>query len=127
MNLIKKMIVINLFALISSIHGVENDQAYKKMRDLSVELRCMVCQNQSLFESDSELANDLKSVIYEKFKNGDNKKEIKSYLVERYGEFILFKPVFNFYNLILWLAPILSFLVISLIALRKLSFKEKNR
>ena len=127
MILLKKIIIINLFILLSTIHAVEHAQAYKNMMDLSIELRCMVCQNQSLLESDSELAKDLKSVIYEKFKNGGNKKEIKNYLVERYGEFILFKPIFNFYNLILWFAPILSFLLIGLLALRKLSFKEKNK
>ena len=99
----------------------------KKMRELASELRCVVCQNQSLLESDSELAADLKSLILEMFQEGKTKKEIKNFLVERYGEFILFKPSLNVNNLALWLAPVFSLLIVSLLAYRKLNFdKRKN-
>ena len=98
-----------------------------KMRELASELRCVVCQNQSLLESDSELAADLKSLILEMFQEGKTKQEIKKFLVERYGEFILFRPSLNVNNLALWLAPIFSLLVVSLLAYRKLNFdKRKN-
>ena len=98
----------------------------KKFRELSSELRCMVCQNQSLLDSDSELAKDLKEVIYEKLNNGITKKEIKKYLVERYGEFILFKPMFNYSNLLLWLAPMISFFIIAIVGFKKIKFKQKK-
>ncbi len=99
----------------------------KKMRELASELRCVVCQNQSLLESDSELAADLKSLILEMFQEGKTKKEIKNFLVERYGEFILFRPSLNLNNLALWLAPVFSLLIVSLLAYRKLNFdKRKN-
>ena len=99
----------------------------KKMRELASELRCVVCQNQSLLESDSELAADLKSLILEMFQEGKTKKEIKNFLVERYGEFILFRPSLNVNNLALWLAPVFSLLIVSLLAYRKLNFdKRKN-
>ena len=98
-----------------------------KMRELASELRCVVCQNQSLLESDSELAADLKSLILEMFQEGKTKKEIKNFLVERYGEFILFRPSLNVNNLALWLAPVFSLLIVSLLAYRKLNFdKRKN-
>ena len=97
------------------------------MRELASELRCVVCQNQSLLESDSELAADLKSLILEMFQEGKTKKEIKNFLVERYGEFILFRPSLNLNNLALWLAPVFSLLIVSLLAYRKLNFdKRKN-
>ena len=97
-----------------------------EFRELASELRCMVCQNQSLLDSDSDLANDLKEVIYEKLKKGLNKNEIKLYLVQRYGEFILFKPLFNLSNLLLWLTPIFSFLIIAFVGFRKTIIKKKK-
>ncbi|MAJ24253.1 MAG: hypothetical protein CMP36_01940 [Rickettsiales bacterium] len=97
-----------------------------KMRELSSELRCLVCQNQSLLDSDSDLAKDLKEIIYEKLENGESKQEIKEYLVKRYGEFILFKPLFNEVNLLLWLAPMLSFVIIGVVGFRKIIIKKKK-
>ena len=96
----------------------------KKMRELAAELRCVVCQNQSLLESDSEIAKDLKELILTMYLEGKSKDDIKSFLVDRYGEFILFKPKLNKSNLILWLAPILSLFIIGLLAYRNLSIKN---
>ena len=97
----------------------DEESAEKKMRGLAKELRCMVCQNQSLLESDSELAKDLKSLIKEKFSEGESSSDIKKFLVRRYGEFILFKPVLKLSNLILWLSPLLSILLVAIVAFRK--------
>ena len=79
----------------------------KVAEELYEELRCLVCQNQSIKESDAPLAKDLKLLVLEKLKEGKNKKEIKSFLVNKYGEFILFKPTYSIKNIFLWLAPIL--------------------
>lgn len=122
-----KNIIFFFTLFINSSFSIENDLFYEKMRDLSSELRCMVCQNQSLLDSDSELAKDLKLLIYEKFKNGESKKNIKIFLVERYGEFILFKPTLNTSNLFLWLAPIISLLLIGLLGFKKIVFKSKKK
>ena len=65
----------------------------------------MTCQNQSVYDSDSEFAQDIKNIIKEKIKEGLNEKEIKFFLTERYGEYILFKPYFSIKNLLLWLFP----------------------
>ena len=77
----------------------------KKVKKLTLELRCMTCQNQSVYDSDSDFAKDLKMIVKEKFKEGLNESEIKNFLTQRYGEYILFKPYFTPKNLILWLFP----------------------
>ena len=65
----------------------------------------MTCQNQSVYDSDSEFARDIKFLVKEKLNEGMSEKEIKFFLTERYGEYILFKPYFNLKNLLLWLFP----------------------
>ena len=117
--MIYKNLFIALFFLINLNVSYSMLTTEDRMRNLANELRCMVCQNQSLLESDSELAKDLKSLIKEKFNEGKSEQEAKTYLVERYGEFILFKPSFKFSNLLLWLSPILSVLIVGFIAFRK--------
>ena len=97
------------------------------MRELASELRCVVCQNQSLLESDSDLAKDLKRLILDMYLQGKSKNEIKSFLVDRYGEFILFKPKLNKSNIILWFAPIFSLLIIALLAYRYLNFNKREK
>ena len=97
------------------------------MRKLASELRCVVCQNQSLLESDSEIAKDLKNLILEMYMKGNDASEIKSFLVDRYGEFILFKPKLNKKNLVLWLAPLISIIIVSVLALRNLNFSKRKK
>ena len=118
------IIFISLYNIVLSQELLKNE---KVMIELASELRCVVCQNQSLLESDSELAKDLKNLILLKLSEGKSKEEIKKFLVERYGEFILFKPLMNKNNLVLWFAPILSLLVFTILAFRKLNlYKRKN-
>ena len=127
MLLIKNILII--FLLLFSILGITKniELETEKMRKLAAELRCVVCQNQSLLESDSQIAKDLKELILDMYLDGKNENEIKLFLVNRYGEFILFKPRVSAGNIILWLAPVLSFLVISLLALRKLRVFRKEK
>jgi cytochrome c-type biogenesis protein CcmH len=73
------------------------------------ELRCLVCQNQNLADSNALLAKDLRQLIYTKIKQGESESAIKNYLVSRYGEFILFKPVFSPLTYLLWLGPFILF------------------
>ena len=82
-----------------------------KIKELTLELRCMTCQNQSVYDSDSEFANDIKIIVKEKFNEGLDEKEIKIFLTERYGEYILFKPYFNLKNLLLWIFPFVILLI----------------
>ena len=109
----------------NTLSDQKNSNFEKRFIELSSELRCLVCQNQSILESDSDLANDLKEIIYEKINEGQSNNQIKNFLVQRYGEFILFKPLFNMANLLLWAAPLVSFILIAFIAIRKTNYKEK--
>ena len=77
-----------------------------RARALSAELRCMVCQNQSIDDSDAPLARDLRVLLRERLAAGDSDEEVLDFLVARYGEFILLKPRFNWQTALLWAAPI---------------------
>ena len=81
-----------------------------RARLLSEELRCMVCQNQSIDESDAELAGDLRVLLRERLVAGDSDEQVMDYIVSRYGEFVLLKPQFNLRNALLWGTPVLLLL-----------------
>jgi cytochrome c-type biogenesis protein CcmH len=82
----------------------------QRARALSAELRCMVCQNQSIDDSDAELARDLRVLVRERLAAGDTDAEVIDYVVSRYGEFVLLKPRFNWRNAALWSAPVVLLL-----------------
>ncbi|WP_105371647.1 cytochrome c-type biogenesis protein [Neorhizobium huautlense] len=88
----------------------------QRARNLSAQLRCMVCQNQSIDDSSAELARDLRVLVRERLVNGDSDRQVIDYVVSRYGEFVLLKPRFSAKTMILWAAPILL-LVIGAIAI----------
>lgn len=83
----------------------------KRFYTLTSELRCLVCQNQTLAESNASLAIDLREQIYQKIIQGQSNQEITDYLVERYGNFILYQPPFNAMTFLLWFGPILLLLI----------------
>jgi cytochrome c-type biogenesis protein CcmH len=77
-----------------------------RARALSAELRCMVCQNQSIDDSDAPLAHDLRVLLRERIVAGDSDAEVMDFLVDRYGQFILLTPRFNAQTALLWAAPV---------------------
>ncbi len=79
-----------------------------RARDLSRELRCMVCQNQSIDDSEAPLARDLRLLVRERIAAGDSDNQVMDFLVARYGEFVLLKPRVNQHTLVLWLLPPLA-------------------
>ncbi len=79
-----------------------------RARDLSKELRCMVCQNQSIDDSDAPLARDLRLLVRERISAGDTDSQVIDFLVARYGEFVLLKPRLNPHTVLLWLLPPLA-------------------
>ena len=81
-----------------------------RARTLSAELRCMVCQNQSIDDSNADLAKDLRLLVRERITDGDSDDEVLNYIVSRYGEFVLLKPRFSVRTLLLWGAPVLLIL-----------------
>jgi cytochrome c-type biogenesis protein CcmH len=82
----------------------------QRARELSVGIRCLVCQNQSIDDSDAQLARDLRIIVREKLVEGFSDKQILEYLVERYGEFVLLKPRLNNQTILLWGLPLLALL-----------------
>jgi len=94
-------------------HAVQPDEMLKdpalerRAREISAGLRCMVCQNQSIDDSNAPLARDLRLLVRERLLAGDTNQQVEDYLVQRYGEFVLLKPVFGGHTLLLWLAPAL--------------------
>ncbi|MCL2714887.1 MAG: cytochrome c-type biogenesis protein CcmH [Alphaproteobacteria bacterium] len=74
-----------------------------RAREISTELRCMVCQNQSIDDSDAPLAKDLRILVRERINKGDSDAEVKDFLVDRYGEFVLLRPRFGRHTWLLWL------------------------
>src|ERR671935_518506 len=91
---------------------VLSDQALEaRARALSKELRCMVCQNQSIDDSDAPLARDLRILVRERLQAGDSDREVTDFLVARYGEFVLLNPRFSWHTAVLWLGPAAMLLV----------------
>ncbi len=82
-----------------------------RARELSKNLRCMVCQNQSIDDSNAPLAKDLRLLVRERLKAGDSNTEVIDYVVDRYGEFVLLKPRFGWHTIALWGAPALLLVV----------------
>ena len=118
-----------IFCFFIISNSVLADTNNKAAYELYKELRCLVCQNQSLLESNAPLALDLKKVVMDKIELGQSKNEIKKFLVDRYGEFILLKPKYSIQNILLWLGPILFLFIgffVTFAFLRKQSkYKEE--
>lgn len=105
-------------------HGVEPDEILddpvleSRAREISKEVRCLVCRNESIDDSGAALAKDLRLLVRERLVAGDTDDEVRDYLVERFGEYVLLKPPFSIANAALWLAGPLIFLIGLLISLR---------
>ena len=115
----RKLIAISFMLLVaafaaSSAYAVQPDEIMSdpametRARDLSRELRCMVCQNQSIDDSEAPLARDLRLLVRERIAAGDSDAQVIDYLVARYGEFVLLKPRLRPHTLLLWLLPPLA-------------------
>jgi cytochrome c-type biogenesis protein CcmH len=105
---------------------VLQDEALEaRARNLSAQLRCMVCQNQSIDDSDAELARDLRVLVRERLMAGDSDEEVIDYVVSRYGEFVLLKPRLSVRNALLWGTPIVLLIGGSIFAI--LSARSRRR
>ena len=117
---IQIILTLGLIQLISNFtYAVEPDEILKnpkyelRARNISKNIRCVVCQNQSIDESNAPLAKDLRILIRDKIKEGNKDEEIYKFLTDRYGDFILLKPPLNWKNLILWFFPFI-FLILGI-------------
>ncbi len=95
---------------------LSNPALEARARSISAELRCLVCQNESIDTSEADLARDLRRIVRERLKAGDSDTQVVDFMVARYGEFVLLKPRVNWHTAILWAAP-LTILFIGLFAI----------
>src|SRR5436189_4999303 len=106
------MVFVAALAAVSPSFAVQPDEILSdsaletRARTLTKELRCMVCQNQSIDDSDAPLARDLRLLVRERLQAGDSNQKVIDFLVARYGEFVLLRPRFSAHTAILWLTPI---------------------
>ena len=108
------LIFINL--IFSSNVNAENS----KIDDISKNLRCLICQGQSIYDSNSEFALSVKTLISQKLSEGNSEDDIYSFLRYKYGDWIVYEPKINKYTLLLWLLPIFLFIFGGLLIIKKL-------
>lgn len=87
------------------VHQFKNQQQEQRYKKLINELRCLVCQNQNLADSNAELAQDLRKKVYEMVMEDKSNKVIQEYMVDRYGDFVLYRPPFKMRTALLWIGP----------------------
>ena len=104
----------------------DNPALEKKVLEVSNELRCLVCQNQTIADSNADLAVDLKNQVRQQLSEGRSKQEILKYMTERYGDFVLYKPPFNAATLMLWVGPFLLMLLGLFLLIRQIKQRKQE-
>ncbi len=117
-NILSKLILLivlscpfNVVAAPVEIFQFDSPEKEKIFHKLSEELRCLVCQNQSVAESNADLAKDLRLEIYTMLQKGKTEEEIVSFMVDRYGDYVLYRPPFEPMTWLLWFGPVIIFFV----------------
>ena len=105
-----------IFNFAYSKENIEN-----QLKDITSKLRCMTCQNQTVYDSDEDFSKDLKKIIIKKLQNGESKEEIINFLAKRYGEYILFEPKIDAKNIFLWTFPFIALLICVIILLIRIN------
>lgn len=105
----------------------DSPEKEKLFHKLSEELRCVVCQNQSIAESNAELAQDLRHKIYAMLNEGKSEKEITDFMVERYGDFVLYRPPVEPKTWLLWFGPVIAFFVGLIFVVRFLKSQSEKK
>ena len=103
---IKLVSLLICFSLLSPLLANKTDKVIEEdLKKITSKLRCMTCQNQTIYDSDADFSLDIKKIVGEKLQNGEKEKEIIDFLIHRYGEYIIFKPQLNNQNFFLWYFP----------------------
>jgi cytochrome c-type biogenesis protein CcmH len=98
----------------------------KKVITLSNELRCLVCQNQTIADSNAELAVDLRNQVRKQLSEGKSDREILDYMVQRYGEFVLYRPPLSYKTILLWAGPFALLLIAMFILVQQIRLRHKR-
>ncbi|WP_347985906.1 cytochrome c-type biogenesis protein [Methylomonas sp. AM2-LC] len=108
MKFVMVLLLFSYAALASAVveyHDFKQPEQEQIYLNLIKELRCLVCQNQTIADSNADLAKDLRRQVYEMVQKGQSKSQIVDYMTERYGDFVLYRPLFNEKTALLWLGP----------------------
>ncbi len=120
--------VVAVFTITGHAYALQPDEILKdpelerRARALSLELRCLVCQNQSIDDSDAPLARDLRVLVRERLVAGDSDAQVREFIVARYGDFVLLRPPFDGRTLLLWLTPL--FVLVLAVVLARRTFSQ---
>ena len=120
MNLLKYLIIIFFILSLNFLYAQDKSLQTK----ITKNLRCLICQGQSVYDSDSDFANSVKLLVEKKLDEGQNEKQIYEYLKTKYGEWILYDPKFDKNTYFLWLLPILLFIIGGAIIVRLFIIKK---
>jgi cytochrome c-type biogenesis protein CcmH len=110
---LRNLLIAWLFMFAATAHAVEPDEILAdpaleaRARALTLELRCVVCQNQSVDDSDAPLAKDMRVLVRERIKAGDTDEEVRAFIVARYGKFVLLRPPLERDTILLWFGPLI--------------------
>tara|TARA_B100000401_G_scaffold379763_1_gene281197 strand:+ start:295 stop:666 length:372 start_codon:yes stop_codon:yes gene_type:complete len=122
MKLIRYLLIIFLFFFLPNTY-VNGKAKTDIVDDISKNLRCLICQGQSIYDSNSDFAESMKILIEKKINEGKNKKEIYDFLKNKYGDWIIYEPSFNKHTYFLWLFPLILFIFGGILIIKK-TFKE---
>lgn len=117
----------NALAAPVTIYKFDSKEKEAIFYKLSDELRCLVCQNQNIAESNSELALDLKKQIHAMLQDGKSEDEIIEFMVERYGDYVLFDPPFKPLTWLLWLGPLMLFIIALVVVMKAIGGHRKEK
>ena len=120
MKLFKYLIIAFYLVNFNLLNAADNEIQNK----ITKNLRCLICQGQSVYDSDSEFANSIKLLVNQKFNEGKSENQIYNYLKDKYGEWILYDPKFNKNTYFLWLLPLLIFIIGGAILLKSFIIKR---
>ena len=112
-----KLTLFLLFFIFFNLNNVFGENA--KVDEISKNLRCLICQGQSVYDSQSEFALSVKTLILNKLESGNSEKDIYDFLKSKYGDWIVYDPEFNYYTLVLWILPLFLFIFGGFVIVRK--------
>ncbi|MCF6262058.1 MAG: cytochrome c-type biogenesis protein CcmH [Xanthomonadales bacterium] len=109
------IVLLSAFSVAAPPLEFDNQTQESRFNKLVAELRCLVCQNQNLADSDAELAQDLRREVLDLIRSGKSDTQVKDFLVQRYGEFVLYRPRLDKSTYLLWLGPAVFFLIAAVV------------
>ena len=124
-NLFLILLISAFSATAIDIHEFDTEEQRQDYQQLTVELRCLVCQNQNIADSDAGLAKDLRNEVAKLIKQGQNQVQITDYMVQRYGEFVTYSPPMGTDTVVLWVVPILVLLIAAFVLFRSIRKNSK--